>query len=99
MGLMQKNFVVVGGDRVGKSGLLQRVRKGEWHSASEPTVGADFCQKDMSQLVRLQIWDTGALVTTLSPSPSPSLFPFYAALPDLKRAAGTRQGDLKGTEA
>ena len=50
---------VVGG-RVGKSGLLERVKKGEWHSGSEPTVGADFCQKDMSQLVRLQLWDTGA---------------------------------------
>lgn len=50
---------VVGG-RVGKSGLLERVKKGEWHSGSEPTVGADFCQKDMSQLARLQLWDTGA---------------------------------------
>ena len=54
--------IVVGNSGAGKTNLIQTFDKGVKPNHTAPTVGVDYCSKnvrvDQNQKVKLQIWDT-----------------------------------------
>ncbi|CAH9104819.1 unnamed protein product [Cuscuta europaea] len=53
--------VLVGDSAVGKSNLLSRFAKDEFHLDSKPTIGVEFAYRNLrvgGKLIKAQIWDT-----------------------------------------
>ncbi|XP_019457720.1 PREDICTED: ras-related protein RABA6b-like [Lupinus angustifolius] len=53
--------VLIGDSGVGKSNLLSRIAKDEFHLDSKPTIGVEFAYRNMKikdKLIKAQIWDT-----------------------------------------
>ena len=54
-------LVIIGDSGVGKTSLIQQYCKGKFIQQFKPTIGADFCNKELvfeDQVVTAQIWDT-----------------------------------------
>ncbi|CAL0322264.1 unnamed protein product [Lupinus luteus] len=53
--------VLIGDSGVGKSNLLSRIAKDEFHLDSKPTIGVEFAYRNIKikdKLIKAQIWDT-----------------------------------------
>ncbi|CAI9787205.1 unnamed protein product [Fraxinus pennsylvanica] len=53
--------VLIGDSAVGKSNILSRLSKNEFHLDSKPTIGVEFAYKNIrvgDKLIKAQIWDT-----------------------------------------
>lgn len=53
--------VLIGDSAVGKSNLLSRFAKDEFHFDSKPTIGVEFAYRNVKvgdKLIKAQIWDT-----------------------------------------
>lgn len=56
--------VIIGDSGVGKSNLLSRFTRNEFHLDSKSTIGVEFATRSIShdgKIIKAQIWDTGAL--------------------------------------
>lgn len=54
--------MLIGDSGVGKSNLLTRFTKNEFHSDSKSTIGVEFATRSISidkKVIKAQIWDTG----------------------------------------
>lgn len=53
--------VLIGDSAVGKSNLLSRISRNEFHLDSKPTIGVEFAYRNIKvgdKLIKAQIWDT-----------------------------------------
>lgn len=53
--------VLIGDSGVGKSNLISRFAKDEFHLDSKPTIGVEFAYRNIKvrdKLIKAQIWDT-----------------------------------------
>ena len=53
--------VLIGDSAVGKSNLLSRFAKDEFHLDSKPTIGVEFAYRNVKvgdKVIKAQIWDT-----------------------------------------
>lgn len=53
--------VLIGDSAVGKSNLLSRFARDEFHLDSKPTIGVEFAYRNVKvgdKLIKAQIWDT-----------------------------------------
>ena len=54
-------IIVIGDSSVGKTNLMTRFMKNQFHSESKPTIGVDFATKNVTvekKNIRVQVWDT-----------------------------------------
>lgn len=57
--------VLIGDSGVGKSNLLSRYTKNEFHLGSKATIGVELAHKNVeidSKIIRAQIWDTAGKI-------------------------------------
>ena len=62
-------IVLIGDSGVGKSNLLSRYTKNEFHLGSKATIGVELAQKTIEvedKNIRAQIWDTAGKLHTLT---------------------------------
>jgi len=55
--------VIIGDSGVGKSNLLSRFTRNEFHLDSKSTIGVEFATRSIQhdgKIIKAQIWDTGA---------------------------------------
>ena len=74
--------VVIGDSGVGKSNLLSRFTRNEFHLDSKSTIGVEFATRSIQhdgKIIKAQIWDTGA--QSVAPERSTHVEPWqrYAA--------------------
>ena len=75
--------VLIGDSGVGKSNLLSRYTKNEFHLGSKATIGVELAHKNVeidSKKIRAQIWDTAgkcdilnSIPTAVNVQPSPCM--------------------------
>ena len=56
--------VIIGDSGVGKSNLLSRFTRNEFHLDSKSTIGVEFATRSIQhdgKIIKAQIWDTGKL--------------------------------------
>ena len=56
--------VIIGDSGVGKSNLLSRLTRNEFHLDSKSTIGVEFATRSIQhdgKIIKAQIWDTGKL--------------------------------------
>ena len=56
--------VIIGDSGVGKSNLLSRFTRNEFHLDSKSTIGVEFATRSIQhdgKIIMVQIWDTGKL--------------------------------------
>ena len=59
--------VIIGDSGVGKSNLLSRFTRNEFHLDSKSTIGVEFATRSIQhdgKIIKAQIWDTGARGST-----------------------------------
>lgn len=67
--------VIIGDSGVGKSNLLSRFTRNEFHLDSKSTIGVEFATRSIQhdgKIIKAQIWDTGARPDPLPHGPSRS---------------------------
>ena len=55
--------MIIGDSGVGKSNLLSRFTRNEFHLDSKSTIGVEFATRSIQhdgKIIKAQIWDTGA---------------------------------------
>ena len=58
--------MIIGDSGVGKSNLLSRFTRNEFHLDSKSTIGVEFATRSIQhdgKIIKAQIWDTGALIS------------------------------------
>ncbi len=61
MSVLKYKLVFVGDQSVGKTSIMGRYTRDEFHPGNQPTVGVDFVSKSIQvdgKTIRLQLWDT-----------------------------------------
>ena len=61
--LARSAVVIIGDSGVGKSNLLSRFTRNEFHLDSKSTIGVEFATRSIQhdgKIIKAQIWDTGA---------------------------------------
>ena len=61
--LARTAVVIIGDSGVGKSNLLSRFTRNEFHLDSKSTIGVEFATRSIQhdgKIIKAQIWDTGA---------------------------------------
>ena len=84
--------VIIGDSGVGKSNLLSRFTRNEFHLDSKSTIGVEFATRSIShdgKIIKAQIWDTGVLPLLLLLL---LLLPLPLVLPWPGSAAAARAG-------
>ena len=60
---LSRAVVIIGDSGVGKSNLLSRFTRNEFHLDSKSTIGVEFATRSIQhdgKIIKAQIWDTGA---------------------------------------
>ena len=62
--------VIIGDSGVGKSNLLSRFTRNEFHVESKATIGVEFATRSIQhdgKTIKAQIWDTGMRLSRVEP--------------------------------